>query len=92
MTSRISEIEQLKEKLKEANDKNRLSDLVQQVINGSQQEIDSLLREGRSTTELAAMVTTLKQELRKSSTKRAQIRANVDDLSKQLRHCKLEKS
>lgn len=91
LRSRLSEIDQLREKLKEANDKNRTADLVQHLISASQQETEELLREGRSNTELATMVTTMKRELRNSNAKRAQIRANAEELSKQLKLCKEEK-
>lgn len=61
------------------------------MISGTQQETEELLREGRSMTELATMVTTLKRELKNNTVKRSQLRATVDDLTKQLRHCKEEK-
>ncbi|XP_031618478.1 E3 ubiquitin-protein ligase TRAIP-like [Contarinia nasturtii] len=91
LKSRLSEIDQLKEKLKQANDKNRTAELVQHLIMGSQQETEELLREGRTITELATMVTTLKRELRNCNTKRAQVRSNAEELAKQLKLCKDEK-
>lgn len=91
LRSRLSEIDQLREKLKEANDKNRTAELVQHLIFASQQETEELLKEGRSITELATMVTTLKRELRNSNAKRAQVRSNAEELSKQLKLCKDEK-
>lgn len=49
LRSRLKEIDQLREKLKEANDKNRIAEWVQRLIKGSQQDTDELLKEGRST-------------------------------------------
>lgn len=91
MRSRLLEIDQLRVKLKEANDKNRTADLVQNLITASQQETEELLKEGRTTLELATMVTTLKRELRNSNAKRAHIRSTVEDLGRQLKLCKDEK-
>lgn len=91
MKSRLSEIDQLREKLKEANDKNRTADLVQHLINASQQETEELLKEGRSTLELATMVTTMKRELRNCHAKRGQVRSNAEELGRQLKLCKEEK-
>lgn len=91
MRSRLVEIDQLKEKLKESNEKSRITDMVQQIISGTQQETEELLREGRTLNELATMVTTLKRELKNGNVKRAQLRSNVDELSRQLRLCKEEK-
>lgn len=81
----------MRAKLKEANDKNRTVELVQHLIYASQQETDELLKEGRSATELATMVATLKRELRNSNAKRAQIRSNAEELNRQLKTCKDEK-
>lgn len=92
MKSRLTEIDELKRKLTEANEKNRLTDVVQQMINGTQQETEELLHEHRTELELATMVTTLKRELMNSNAKRAQVRQHSEDLSKQLRLCKEEKS
>lgn len=92
MRSRLSEIDDLRDKLKEANDKNRTMELVQHLIFASQQETEELLKEGRSITELATMVTTLKRELRNSNAKRAQVRSNAEELNRQLKACKDEKS
>lgn len=92
LKSRLSEIDQLKERLQQANDKNRTAELVQHLITGSQQETEELLKEGRSVSELATMVTTLKRELRNSNAKRAQVRSNAEELAKQLKMCKDEKS
>lgn len=91
MKSRLNEIDHLREKLKEANDKNRTAELVQALITGSQQEAEELLKEGRSTVELVTMVTTLKRELRNCNAKRAQMRSNAEELAKQLKLCKDEK-
>lgn len=88
----MTEIDHLREQLKNANDKSRTAELVQHLITGSQQETEELLKEGRTMTELATMVTTLKRELRNSNAKRAQIRSNAEELAKQLRLCKDEKS
>lgn len=92
MRSRLGEIDQLRDKLKEANDKNRTADLVQHLITGTQQETEELLKEGRTNNELATMVTTLKRELRNVNLKRAQVRSNAEVLAKQLKLCKDEKS
>lgn len=91
MRTRLIEIDELRAKLKEANDKSRTVELVQHLIYATQQETEELLKEGRSITELATMVTTLKRELRNSNTKRAQIRSNADELNKQLKASKEEK-
>lgn len=91
LRSRLGEIDELRIKLKEANDKNRTVELVQHLIYASQQETDELLKEGRSVTELATMVATLKRELRNSNAKRAQIRSNAEELNRQLKACKDEK-
>lgn len=66
--------------------------MVQQIISGTQQETEELLREGRSLNELATMVTTLKRELQNSNAKRTQLRCQIEDLSKQMRQCKDEKA
>lgn len=92
LRSRLSEIDQLRAKLEKANDQNRTMELVQHLISASQSETEELLREGRSITELATMVTTMKRELRNSNTKRAQIRSTAEDLNRQLKACKEEKS
>lgn len=91
MKSRLGEIDHLREKLKEANEKNRTAELVQHLITGSQQEIEELLKEGRTSAELATMVTTLKRELRNCNAKRAQVRSNAEELAKQLKLSKDEK-
>lgn len=91
MKSRLNEIDHLREKLKEANDKNRTAELVQSLITGSQQEADELLKEARSTVELVTMVTTLKRELRNCNAKRVQMRSNAEELAKELKICKEEK-
>lgn len=92
LRSRLGEIDDLRIKLKEANDKNRTVELVQHLIYASQQDTDELLKEGRSITEMATMVATLKRELRNSNAKRAQIRSNAEELNRQLKACKEEKS
>ncbi|XP_055322394.1 E3 ubiquitin-protein ligase TRAIP-like isoform X2 [Sitodiplosis mosellana] len=92
LKSRVNEIDHLREKLKEANEKNKTAELVQHLITGSQQETEELLKESRTMTELATMVTTLKRELRNCNAKRAQVRSNAEELSKQLKLCKDEKS
>lgn len=91
MRTRLSEIDELRTKLKEANDKNRTVELVQHLIYASQQETEELLKEGRSIAELATMVATLKRELRNGNAKRAQIRSNAEELNRQLKACKEEK-
>lgn len=91
LKSRLSEIDKLRDSLKEANEKIRVMDVMQQLISGTQKETEELLREGRTITELATTVTALRRELRTSNIKRAQIRANVEELSKELRKCKDEK-
>lgn len=78
--------------MKEANERNRTAELVQHLITGSQQDTEELLKEGRTTIELATMVTTLKRELRNCNAKRTQMRSNAEELSKQLKLCKEEKS
>lgn len=88
----MNEIDRLREKLKEANDKNKTAELVQHLIIGSQQDTEELLKESRTMTELATMVTTLKRELRNCNAKRAQMRSNSEELAKQLRLAKDEKS
>lgn len=88
----MAEIDQLKEKLKVANEKSRITEIVQQIISGTQQETEDLLRERRSLNELATMVTTLKRELQNSNAKRTQLRCQIEDLSKQMRQCKDQKA
>lgn len=92
MRTRLTEIDHLREKLKEANEKNKTAEMVQHLITGSQEETEELLREGRTSTELATMVTTLKRELRNCNAKRTQVRNNAEVLAKQLKLCKDEKS
>lgn len=92
MRSRLNEIDQLREKLKEANNKSRTAELVQHLITGSQEDTEELLREGRTATELATMVATLKRELRNCNAKRVQMRSNAEELAKELKLCKEEKS
>lgn len=87
----MNEIDRLREKLKEATDKNKTAELVQHLIIGSQQDTEELLKEGRTMTELATMVTTLKRELRNCNAKRAQMRSNSEELAKQLKLAKEEK-
>lgn len=91
MKFQLSEIDQLREKLKAANEKNRMAELVQHLILGSQHETEALLKEGRSVTELATLVTSLKRELQNSTAKRIHMRSNVEELTKQLKSCKEEK-
>lgn len=92
MKNGFKEMDHLKERLKEATDKNRIAELVQHLITGCQQETEELLKEGRTMNELATMVTTLKRELRNCNAKRVQTRANAEELAKQLRLCKEEKA
>lgn len=61
------------------------------MINGSQHEIEELLKEHRTPLELATTVTTLKRELLNSQMKRSEIRQTNEELSKQLRMCNDEK-
>lgn len=77
--------------MKIADEKSRITEMVQQVISGTQQETETLLREGRSLNELATMVTTLKRELNSSNTKRTQLRCQIEELSKQMRQYRDEK-
>lgn len=92
MKSRLQEIDQLKDQLKEANNKTRLTEVVHQMINGSQQETEELLREHRTPLELATTVTTLKRELLNSQMKRSEIRQTNEELSKKMRSFYEEKS
>lgn len=92
MRCRLAEIDHLREKLKEANDKNRTAELVQHLITSTKEETEVLLKEGRTNIELATMVTTLKRELNNINSKRAQIRSNAELLAKQLKQCKEEKA
>lgn len=92
MKTRLHEIDQLKDQLKNATNKNRLTEVVHQIINGTQQETEGLLREQRTPLELATTVTTLKRELLNSQMKRGEIRQTNEELSKQLRLCQDEKT
>lgn len=92
LKTRLQEIDQLKDKLKEATNKNRLTEIVHQMINGTQHETEDLLREHRTPLELATTVTTLKRELLNSQTKRSEIRHLNEELSKQIRSFQDEKA
>lgn len=92
LKTRLQEIDQLKDKLKEATNKNRLTEIVHQMINGTQHETEGLLREHRTALELATTVTTLKRELLNSQMKRTEIRHLNDELSKQIRSFQDEKA
>lgn len=69
-----------------------MTEVVHQMISGTQQETEGLLHEHRTPLELATTVTTLKRELLNSQIKRAEIRQTNEELSKQLRLCQDDRS